>query len=125
MYSDERQSARSPTTSRTDSYGDGPRARTNGHAYQRRSSIIEENGSGDNEYEGGLEDAEEPTPNVRPPQRAEDQYVAALQHRFPSRPKSDYSYSKPIGPISMLKKKKIYKTVSFFKSSYSSSTCTK
>jgi hypothetical protein len=50
MYNDERQSTRSPTTSRADSYNDGPGSRINAAGYQSRSSINEENDREDNEY---------------------------------------------------------------------------
>jgi hypothetical protein len=97
MYSDERQSSRSPTTSRTDSYRDGPAPRTNGRGYQLRSTITEQTERDDNEYEEALEDDEQARIEP-PPQRSEDQYIAALRYRFPNRPKSDYAYSKPPGP---------------------------
>ncbi|CAF1077701.1 unnamed protein product [Didymodactylos carnosus] len=59
----------------------------------RRSSIDEED---DAQYEepGGLTETDgRPEP---PPQQRDQQYIGALQHRFPSRPKSDYAYSAPI-----------------------------
>jgi hypothetical protein len=101
MYNDERQSTRSPTTSRAGSYNDGPGSRINAAGYQSRSSINEENDREDNEYEEPSGDNDDAARNDRPPQRSEDQYIAALRHRFPNRPKKDYAYSKPIGPISM------------------------
>jgi hypothetical protein len=99
MASDERQSTRSPTTSRSDSYRDGTGLRSNGNPYNRRSSITDGN---DNEYEDPTNDVDD-VPNIRPPQRKEDQYLAALRHRFPNRPKTDYSYSRPIAAASMFK----------------------
>jgi len=103
MYSDEQQSTRSPATSRTDSYRDGPGLRTNNErAYQLRSTANKENGTEDNEYEETPGDDDEPARNELPPPRSEDQYIAALRYRFPSRPKTDYAYSKPLGPSSML-----------------------
>jgi hypothetical protein len=95
MASDERPSTRSPTTSRTDSYRDGLGSRTNANAYNRRSSITDGN---DNEYEEPGNDVDDRSINDIPPQRREDQYIAALRHRFPNRPKTDYSYSRPVGP---------------------------
>jgi hypothetical protein len=98
MYSEERQSSRSPTISRTDSYRDGPSSRINDRGYQLRSTIPEYNGTDDNEYEETPGSVDESARNERPPQRSEDQYIAALRYRFPSRPKSDYAYSKPVAP---------------------------
>ena len=101
MYNDERQSTRSPTLSRTGSYTDGPAPRSNGRAYQSRSSITEDIVREDNEYEEALDEVDASSTNVRPPQRSEDQYIAALRYRFPNRPKNDYSYTKPSGPLGM------------------------
>ncbi|CAF2080458.1 unnamed protein product [Rotaria magnacalcarata] len=98
MFSDERESTRSPTTSKTDSYRGGPMSRENDHPYQRRSSMSEENERDDNEYEAAPEDIDEP-PRRGPPPPREDQYIAALRYRFPNRPKTDYAYSKPLAPL--------------------------
>jgi hypothetical protein len=92
MYNEDEQ------TKRSGSYNDGPASRTTGRAYQARSSITEENGREDNEYEEATNDLDGSPTNVGPPQRSEDQYIAALRYRFPSRPKTDYAYSKPVGP---------------------------
>ncbi|CAF1168232.1 unnamed protein product [Adineta steineri] len=100
MLSDERQSQRSPTTSRTGPYRDGPASRATDRGYQQRSSIDEENDR-DNEYEEPSNDIDEETRNEPRPQRNEDPYISALRHRFPNRPKNDYSYSKPLGPSSI------------------------
>lgn len=124
MHSDERQSTRSPTTSRSDSYRDGPTPRANGNAYQTRSSITEENGKGYNEYEETVDDVDDPPANVRPPQRSEDQYIAALRYRFPNRPKTDYAYSKPLGPSGIFNKILFKKNNSFQKKNPSSSRST-
>ncbi len=101
MYNEDEQATRSTATSRTGSYNDGPLSRPNVRAYQSRSSIIEENGQENNEYEETLDDPDRSPDNTRPPQRSEDQYIAALRYRFPNRPKTDYAYSKPVGPASM------------------------
>ncbi len=102
MYNDDLQSNRSQSGSRAGSYGNGPATRNNGRGYQARSSIVEETGQDDNEYEGAPNAGDESPRNERPPQRSEDQYIAALRYRFPNRPKNDYSYTKPIGPTGML-----------------------
>src|SRR4051794_12671840 len=101
MYNDERQSTRSPTTSRTGSYTDGPGSRINTRPYQARSSITEDNIREDNEYEDGLHDINESTRSAGPPQNSEDQYIAALKYRFPNRSKNDYAYRRPSGPSSI------------------------
>ena len=95
MYSDTRLSTRSPTGSRTDSYADGPGPRSNVGAYQTRSSVTEDTVREDNEYEEAPDDIEETSRAAdRPPQRSEDQYIAALRYRFPNRAKDDYAYKK-------------------------------
>ncbi|CAM2718812.1 unnamed protein product [Rotaria socialis] len=99
MFGDERESTRSPTTSKTDSYRGGPMSRENDHPYQRRSSLNEEYERDDNEYEAAPEDISESQKKGPPPPR-EDQYIAALRYRFPNRPKTDYAYSKPLVPLS-------------------------
>jgi hypothetical protein len=95
MYSDERHSTRSPTTSRTDSYREGPSLRPVG-----RPSITEDERE-DNEYEQTPYNGDEPSVADRPPPRSEDQYKSALQYRFPNRPKTDITYSRPPGPLRM------------------------
>lgn len=102
MYNEDLQSTRSPSGSRSGSYADGPPSRNNARAYQTRSSITEETARDDNEYEEPNNGANESPQNDRPPPRAEDQYIAALRYRFPNRPKDDYAYSKPLGPIGMM-----------------------
>lgn len=102
MYNEDLQSTRSPSGSRSGSYADGPASRNNARAYQTRSSITEETARDDNEYEEPTDDADQSPPaNDRPPQRPEDQYIAALRYRFPNRPKNDYAYSRPAGPLGM------------------------
>ena len=98
MYNEDEQVIRSPLTSRAGSYNEGLTSRTNGRPYQARSSITEETGREDNEYEGAPNESDVPPVNVGPPPRSEDQYISALRYRFPNRPKSDYAYSKPAGP---------------------------
>ena len=112
MYSDGRQSTRSPTNSRSDSYRNGASVadapgrlnpRADSGPYQRRSSILESDEREDNDYEQALYDSDEgPAETARPPAppRNEDPYVSALRYRFPNRAKSDYVYSKPAGPTS-------------------------
>jgi hypothetical protein len=98
MYNEDEQARRSPITSRAGPYNGGPISRTNGRAYQARSSITEETGREDNEYEEAPNESDVSPVNVGPPPRSEDQYISALRYRFPNRPKSDYAYSKPAGP---------------------------
>lgn len=103
MYSDDRQSSRSPTNSRAGSYREGPVGRftnrSDSGAYQQRSSIMEADEREDKEYDQPVydsEDASVETPRPRPTN--DDPYVSALHYRFRNRPKSDYVYSKPSGP---------------------------
>ena len=111
MYSDGRQSPRSPTNSQSDSYRNGSstaapgrvNARGDSGPYQRRSSILESDEREDNDYEQAVYETDEgPTETPRPIPRNEDPYVSALRYRFPNRSKNDYVYSKPAGPTSKL-----------------------
>ena len=108
MYSDGRQSSRSPTNSRSDTYRNGAsgsdapgrlNTRADSGPYQQRSSILESDERDDNDYEQAVYDTDEgPADTPRPTTRNEDPYVSALRYRFPNRPKTDYVYSKPAGP---------------------------
>lgn len=73
----------------------------NGRAYQRRSSYNEDMERDDNYLPSASDDVDEQSKSDQPPPPREDQYIAALRHRFPSRPKTDYAYSKPLGHLSM------------------------
>ncbi|CAF1296066.1 unnamed protein product [Rotaria sp. Silwood1] len=99
MLSAERQSTRSPTTSQTDSYGTGIASRANGRPYQQRSSITGENERQDDEYGTAPDDMDEQERTYRPPPRNEDPYLSALKIRFPNRPRGDYAYTRPTGPL--------------------------
>ncbi|CAF0895467.1 unnamed protein product [Adineta ricciae] len=97
MFGDERESIRSPTTSRN-----GPMSRTNDRSYQQRSSITEDTERDDNEYEEPSNDLDEqPSKIDRPPPPPQEQYISALRYRFPNRPKTDYAYSKPVAPANV------------------------
>lgn len=98
ILSDERQSTRSPTISRTDSYRDGPMSNPTDRPYQQRSSITEDIEREDNDYEEPSNESGSQERDDRPPPRREDQYIAALRYRFPNRPKTDYAYKQPVGP---------------------------
>ena len=100
MYNSRKPAARSPTNSPTDSLRDTAESRSGGGTYQRQSSLPEDE---ENEYEPATYNADDSPGETEPvaPKRAEDPYISALRHRFPSRPPGDYSYTKPAGSTSM------------------------
>jgi hypothetical protein len=102
MFSDVRRSAQSPTNSARDPYSEKITSRTNERRYGRPIESSEVDEQEDNDYEEAVyEDHDTSDEADRPLTRREDPYIAALRHRFPNRPKTDYVYSKPIGPSSM------------------------
>lgn len=101
MYNERQNIVRSPTGSRRGSYESGPKPALNGRPYQPHSLITEEAPPrDDNEYGEAIDEREEePRSEPQPPRPKDDPYIEALRHRFPNRPKNDYAYTRPPGPL--------------------------